>query len=344
MVRHTIRGENEQSAHPEENKQSQLNAVPMMGELVVLQEAIGAAFVAVETLAEGGAEIEEAVTRFEEMMEPNYDTTIREWTPGTRPVLSPETEARFQNALRLLGGLGAVVPVEREESESQVPQDNERSVQYHQRIITEDIPSVVGERYATWLEEHPLTISVSDSIEGSQYGEYTTGFNRIILYYDESMNSSAIHHMDAHETFHYISYANGGFDVRYQTEDGNVIHQGEMLWSQEGHTEYFSMQASRNAGDMPDTVAYPHETRFAGYLCHLVGQETVLQAYITGDFSEVRRSVNGRLGEGIFERLYQSENGAEALVALETALDSAGIDYNAWLREDPVLAGTEVGG
>lgn len=184
-----------------------------------------------------------------------------------------------------------------------------------------------------------------------------------------------VRNMISHEILHYASFLGGGGpDFRWKEQSGR---RGgwRCSWMHEGLTELHAQQRTRKAGYSPNIVAYPHETAVAFLLQQMVimgiaadpaigketmkanarhhmrgehkeasdaverrGMEVVRQAYLTGDFTAVRRIVNAvAKNPDAFETLLLHKDGASALAYLEARLDAAGVDYHEWYRRDPVM-------
>ena len=107
-----------------------------------------------------------------------------------------------------------------------------------------------------------------------------------------------------------------------------------------------AQQLTREHGYEPTYVAYPTETTVGIYLQRIVimgvngnealGKEILRQAYLTGDFNEVRRITNRVLRDpSAFDTLMSKSNGTEALNYLTGRLDAACIEYSRW-NENPI--------
>ena len=234
---------------------------------------------------------------------------------------------------------------------------------------------VVGQRFANTppvltVENRSSfrTIDESDGAAGHlgygshSIGRYYPGTNHVMVAEEIRGHREAdIKCIIAHEELHYASWLGGGEDIRWQDETGNPIIQGYVSWIHEGLTEFHAQELTRAHGFEPSHVAYPYETIASSYLQQLVGADTLKQAYLTGDFTDVRRIVDQRLGEGTFDILLGArdvpndfntllhhsriERGSEALTFLVVRLEKAGISTSEWDR-NPIVARArqEVGG
>ena len=145
-----------------------------------------------------------------------------------------------------------------------------------------------------------------------------------------------------HEELHYASWLGGGQDIRYRDERGQPHVLGYVTWLHEGLTELHAQQLTRSHGYTPSGVSYPYETAAGFYMQQIVGEEVLRSAYLGGDFTEVRRRMDARLGAGTFDRLAGMERGLEALEFITGKMASAGINFRAW-ESNPVLSGCFTG-
>jgi hypothetical protein len=133
-----------------------------------------------------------------------------------------------------------------------------------------------------------------------------------------------------HEQLHYASWLGGGHVIRWGSGGGRRTVLGYSAWLHEGLTELHAQQLTRRRGYAPTYIAYRAETALAYSLQRIVGTERLRRAYLTGDFSEVRRIVDRRLGAGTFRTLAGMPNGYSALAFLRRRMDAAGVDHSAW--------------
>ncbi|MEW6036254.1 MAG: hypothetical protein AB1529_06585 [Candidatus Micrarchaeota archaeon] len=148
---------------------------------------------------------------------------------------------------------------------------------------------------------------------------YHTGTNHLSInvdtFMDEDMTEGDKRNVLAHEMFHYASWLGGGSNIRYRDAQGGPVFT-EAMWLNEGMTELHAQQLVRSHGQRTSRVAYANETTVAFYLQQLAGTDIVRAAYLSGDFTEVRRRVDEVLGGGTFEALLATGGGAGALLFL----------------------------
>ncbi len=141
-----------------------------------------------------------------------------------------------------------------------------------------------------------------------------------------------------HEQLHYAAWLGGGLDnIRWVDEHGEPVVRDQVDWLHEGLTELQSNQITRSHGHEPTSTAYPYETAVAFYMQRIVGEGTLREAYLTGNFTEVRRRFDARLGAGSFDRLASMSRGWQALSFIMPLMAENNIDFTRWER-DPVLA------
>ncbi len=195
-----------------------------------------------------------------------------------------------------------------------------------------------------------------DALEG-HYGSgarYFPGTNHIaVRSVQDDIVKDALEATVAHEMLHYIAYLGGGHNIRWTSDSGDLVEQGEIMWLHEGLTELHAQQLAHSHDIHPDSSSYEHEVRTAFYMQRIVGEPVLRRAYLTGDFSEVRTLLNARLGEGTFETLAKQREyvpdprqpgatayvtrGSEAVAFLVDRMDAAGVDRSTW-DEDPLIA------
>lgn len=203
----------------------------------------------------------------------------------------------------------------------------------------------VWERFSrtapTITTEPPEFFDLADAAVGfrDSHGLYIPGTSHILA------SSEALSHADrlriiVHEQLHYAAWLGGGFAIRWTREGGRETVRGRVSWFHEGLTELHAQQLTRGRGHTPSVISYQMETAVGYYAQRLVGPRRLREAYLSGDFTEVRRVMDRRLGSGTFSRLLSMENGYEALVYMRERLEAAGIDYRAW--RDPLAQVTLV--
>jgi len=172
-------------------------------------------------------------------------------------------------------------------------------------------------------------------------GGYQVGTNHLILY-PFVRDETELRNTLVHEYLHYASWLGGGCnEYRWEGADGQPGH-GNVAWLDEGLTELHAQQIIRGRGYSPTNISYPAETITGFYLQRLAGADTLRRAYLSGDFNEVQRAVDARLGAGTFVRLAGMHGGAEALQYLGERIDGARIDRSAWDREAIVSRAREL--
>lgn len=69
----------------------------------------------------------------------------------------------------------------------------------------------------------------------------------------------------------------------------------------------------------------------------VVGDKAVVRdAYLSGNFTEVRKRMNSTLSNGSFDRMMTASGPVDALMILTNEMDNAGIDTKS-LLEDPIF-------
>lgn len=186
--------------------------------------------------------------------------------------------------------------------------------------------------------------SLMDRITGDAIAFYTATTNKIIVYEQnvEGLSTDYKLLVLVHEQFHYAAYLGGaanGMRWRDENEEPCFINQSNASWLHEGLTELHAQQLVRENGYDPGKVHYRVETATAFLLQKLVGEDVLKQAYITGDFSEVRKIMNEKLGEGAFETIMRAKIPGEPLLLLIGMMHKSGIDTKQW-GNDPIIKGT----
>ena len=173
---------------------------------------------------------------------------------------------------------------------------------------------------------------------GGSNAKYYSGTNHITIResvadYDEADQASLL----IHEQLHYASWLGGGSNsIRWINESGEPVVHDKVDWLHEGLTELHASQMARSQGYEPTFTSYPYETAVAFYIQRMVGDRTLREAYLTGDFTQVRRRLDARLGAGSFDRLASMSRGWQALSFIMPEMAGNKIDFTRWER-DPVL-------
>jgi hypothetical protein len=161
----------------------------------------------------------------------------------------------------------------------------------------------------------------------SAAGIYHPGTNHISIDADAmaDLPAAARRQIIAHEMLHYASHLGGGGTIRWRDERGAAVIPRDMEFLHEGATELFSQQLSRGHGSDPERVGYAAETTVAFYLQQIAGPNVLGAAYLSGDFTAVRRAVDARLGAGTFDRMAATGNGSGALAYLRERIQARGM-------------------
>jgi hypothetical protein len=156
-------------------------------------------------------------------------------------------------------------------------------------------------------------------------GVYFPGSNHIAVdaNVERAGNDADTYRDIAHEQLHYASWLGGGFEVRWLGQDGMPQGRGYVSWLQEGATEYFAEVLTRDHGKPPSYVPYQHEVECVSALVRIVGFDAVKNAYLGGDFTQVKRALDAGMGTGVFENLMNAQNGAEGKAALGAMAEEA---------------------
>jgi hypothetical protein len=165
-------------------------------------------------------------------------------------------------------------------------------------------------------------------------GIYLSESNHITIdgRYDDQTKNEDMHRIVTHEQLHYAAWLGGGQNIRWHDEVGDPVIVGYISWLHEGATELFAQELTREHGLTPNGVAYPYETTSALMMENLVGKDILKKAYLSGDFSDVRKIMDQKLGVMSFIHMANLENGAEAVAFLRAKLEIAKIDYSRWAK------------
>lgn len=230
-----------------------------------------------------------------------------------------------------------------------MPLGDSRMAGYASEIALDWLPSIVGEAIASRLSLTPATLcafSETDDMSAGQIflelqmigslGGYLTGTNAIVIPPEVLAYSEAdALHVVLHEELHYASWLGGGKDIRWMDEGGNPRFQGSSrAWSMhEGVTELTAQEVVRERGFEPTHIGYPAEVITCYYMEQLLGEggrDILRSAYLSGDFTQVRRLVDAQLGAGTFDALISKPDAAQALSYLTGRIDESGIDHSSW--------------
>ncbi len=271
-------------------------------------------------------------------------------TPESRFRTRAESYAHFRRECLRSGY--AISPSRRRPRGDSVRAFESRSDEIARSWLTSDILGV--ELHRRFRQSPPLSTVIGDSdfgmhdeitgsglptYPGRSAGMYLPGTNYFIVREsvagrDEGDQASII----VHEQLHYAAWLGGGLDgMRWRDEGGHPVMGKDLRWMHEGLTELYANQITRSNGLDPGSSAYPYETAVAFYMQRLVGTDVLRQAYLSGDFTEVRRRFDGRLGAGSFDRLASMSRGWQALSFIMPRMAEANIDFTRW-ENDPVIA------
>jgi hypothetical protein len=215
-----------------------------------------------------------------------------------------------------------------------------RAQDIHQEVRGWMRPEYLGRRTHERFTEHPPVLAMERGMKTA--GLYMPFTNGTVLDPVDMSSTDQMYVTIVHEQLHYASHLNGGGQIRWRDDEGGPAFASfdSNRWLHEGLTELHAQQLARARGH-EHPPSYPAETTIGFYLQRIVGEDTLREAYFSGDFTEVRREVNERLGEGTFEAMLSSDNGQDALVFLVSRLEAAGIDTSEWDR-DPIVEGAGV--
>jgi hypothetical protein len=164
-------------------------------------------------------------------------------------------------------------------------------------------------------------------------GMQEPGTNMIVV--APMANEADYYRIIAHEQLHYASYLGGGA-FRWRDDNGEAVYRANRWNATEGLTELFAQRLTRDNGYVPTVVAYTFETAASFALEQVVGSDVLRRAYMGGDFNEVRRLADERLGAGAFDGFMACTSGAEAFSYIMEKASAAGINYRAW-ESDPIM-------
>jgi hypothetical protein len=118
----------------------------------------------------------------------------------------------------------------------------------------------------------------------------------------------------AHERVHQLR------DPRFRAQVGRGLD--------EGTTEYLATKVSGDLGIRNLPQGYPAERRVVQMLSARVGDEQIAKAYFKGEVEALRRSVDGQLGTGAFDKVAKLT--AEARFAEAEEILKRGVRSNLW--------------
>lgn len=153
-----------------------------------------------------------------------------------------------------------------------------------------------------------------------------------------------------HELLHEAVEANGGDRMYYTGEGGRRVELGYVRWFHEGTTELFSQELTRAHGMTPSYVSYPYEVMTCFLIQSILieaygeteGRRMMRDAYLNGDLSSIRNTVDGALGPGTFDRLMKMDRGIEGADEIFTLVrNKAGASLLSFSGTSVTLSWTE---
>ncbi len=227
--------------------------------------------------------------------------------------------------------------------------DDSHYQSYSSEIIGQWLPGMIGEGIASRMDATPPSLSTFQEAQRASVGQifmelqmigsiggYLVGTNAIVIPEGSlDLGEAEARHVLLHELLHYASWLGGGRSVRWRDDEGRPVFQGDApAWnSHEGLTELMAQETVREKGYDTPRIGYPAETMTCFYMERLLGEgghDMLLQAYLHGDFTEVRSRLDSALGAGSFEALLAKPDAAQALSYILARMDERGIDRSEW--------------
>lgn len=175
-------------------------------------------------------------------------------------------------------------------------------------------------------------VSVSSNLKGSYEGQEMAAVGIAHLNEDRMELNTTLERDSkgdricaiAHEYLHLIGAKGGATTqmLRLGREENVKVNLPYKEWLNEGMTELLAQEATGLLREKTTYVSYPHETMVALYLRQIAGNEDFKNAYLTGDFTSVRKKVDELLGEGTFDGLVAKSRGVEAFGFMREKLGS----------------------
>ena len=213
-----------------------------------------------------------------------------------------------------------------------------------------------GKRLATRLNRTDIALVTYpdwevDLFMSNMIAAYRIGTNvlQVQHVFDDEFGSVAFgRERIAHELHHYAAYLEGGMRFRWRDEEGKAVfrkhgrHPFEGVridWFQEALTDMLAQTLLESKGVAMTHKGYGAEMLIALLVREIAGEKELRRAYFSGDFTQVRKIMNERLGAGSFEKMvwepgeYGSRAIAEEMIG---RMDSAGISI-ARLRSSAVM-------
>ncbi|MFH1520615.1 MAG: hypothetical protein ABID61_03150 [Candidatus Micrarchaeota archaeon] len=209
--------------------------------------------------------------------------------------------------------------------------------------------SYLGEKIASRFKKTPPVITAEpesffrkreEAYGSPSVGIYFTDTNHIAVLdrFNTRRNHDDAFSVVAHEDLHYAAYLGGGFNIRFIDSEGKY-HSGTYIKPlHEGLTELHAQELVRSHDMTPSYVAYAPEVLSASFLQHLVGKEVLKEAYLTGNFTEVAKLVDEKLGKGTFNEFMAKleSKPLDALLFLQNKASAAKVDILTW-AENPIV-------
>jgi hypothetical protein len=164
-----------------------------------------------------------------------------------------------------------------------------------------------------------------NKLEEDDAGGYIRHTNKIILAPGEKENDGR--KVICHELLHYSGELGNGGAMFWFDERGRGIEREFVGWLDEGLTELFAQQKTREKGYRPTYVAYMAEVMAAIFIQRLVGERMLRIAYLSGDYSEVKRKLEKKIGFEKFDETIANKEAEHALSQLAKEVFQHNLSY-----------------
>jgi hypothetical protein len=196
-----------------------------------------------------------------------------------------------------------------------------------------------AEAYAAY-KKNPTAIATIDLPGEAKFGElgvFFRGTNSIAIDREVDTEGQA-RVVIRHEEYHRAAEVAGGGSVRWRNEEGKPMTRtdAESRKLHEGITESLAQQDEAKRGNNSSVVYYAQAVVLACYIQEVVGREPLEKAYFTGDFTEVRKITDTKLGEGSFDKMMAIKDVRDASNFLATMAEAKGIDTAQWDKNELV--------
>ena len=128
----------------------------------------------------------------------------------------------------------------------------------------------------------------------AESGRYYVNSNLIVV-------SGKTEDVILHELMHYVGWLGRGSQIDYVSQDPSASKEING-WLEEGMATLFACRMAK-AGCEKTLEAYEFESQLCICIEVLAGREVLEEAYLSGDFRKVQKSVDEKLGKGTFERM-----------------------------------------